>query len=196
MVKKIRGLAAAAVMLSSIPVLAVTLGAPTADGVRVRPRKRHLAAAARHAAEARAVGVAAVHGKLHLIGGRDSHTVEPIPGTPISQGFGTVRTHLVYDPARHRWSEAAPLPADPRDHAGIAVLGHSIHVFGGRATTETTNLARHDVYDTRTGRWSTAAPLPTPRSAGAAVVLGGRIVYAGGECKGDAATTPPASTTT
>lgn len=131
------------------------------------------------------VAVAAVDGTLHVIGGRDSHINVQIPGTepPIFQGFGTVRTHLVYDPARRRWSQAAPLPVEPRDHAGIAVLGHRIHVFGGRVADVADNLARHDVYDTRTRRWSTAAPLPTPRSSGAAVVLDGRIVFAGGECK-------------
>ncbi|MFJ2213679.1 Kelch repeat-containing protein [Streptomyces sp. NPDC101062] len=131
------------------------------------------------------VGVAAAGGKLHLIGGRDSRTVVTVPGTqpPVSQGFGTVRTHLVYDPARQSWTQALPLPVEPRDHLGIAVLGDSIHVFGGRVADVADNLARHDVYDTLTRRWTSAAPLPTPRSAGAAAVVDGRIVFAGGECK-------------
>lgn len=139
-----------------------------------------------------AVGVAAVDGKLHLIGGRDSRTVVTVPGVdpPLSMGLGTVRTHLVYDPVRRRWSEAAPLPAVSRDHAGVAVVGHHIHVVGGRVEDVDDNLARHDVYNTRTGRWRSAAPLPTPRSAGAATVLDGRIVYAGGECRADASTDP------
>ena len=45
------------------------------------------------------------------------------------------------------------------------------------------NTTRHDVYDPATNAWSTAAPLLTARSAGVAVSLPGRIVYAGGECK-------------
>lgn len=131
------------------------------------------------------VAVAAVDGTLHLVGGRDSHDVRPIPGIqpPLSQGFGTVRTHLVYNPAQRSWTQAEPLPGEPRDHAGIAVIGHTIHIFGGRVADVADNLARHDVYNTRTGQWTTAAPLPTPRSAGAATVLDGRIIYAGGECK-------------
>jgi N-acetylneuraminic acid mutarotase len=129
------------------------------------------------------VGVAAVDGKLHVIGGRDSRRVETIPGVPFELGFGTVRSHFVYDPARRTWSTAPQLPVEARDHAGIAVLGHRIHVIGGRVEDVDQNLARHDVFDTRTRRWSQAASLPTPRSAGAAVVLGGRIVYAGGECR-------------
>jgi hypothetical protein len=129
------------------------------------------------------VSVVAVDGRLQLLGGRDSHEIEEQPGSPFPLGFGTVRTHLVYDPVRHSWSTAAPLPVEPRDHAGTVVIGHRIHVFGGRTGDVDDNLDRHDVYDTRTGRWSTAAPLPVPRSAGAATVMGGRIVYAGGECK-------------
>jgi N-acetylneuraminic acid mutarotase len=138
------------------------------------------------------VGVAAVGGELHLVGGRNSVEVVEVPGVepPLSQGFGTVRTHLVFDPKRRRWSRAAPLPGEPRDHVGVAAVGRDLHVFGGRVADVEDNLARHDVYDTRTRRWRTAAPLPTPRSAGAATVLGGRIVYAGGECKADAAVDP------
>ncbi len=54
----------------------------------------------------------------------------------------------------------------------------------------TDNLARHDVYDTRTGRWTPAPSLPTPRPAGASAVLGGRIVYADGECRTDPVVDP------
>ncbi|MEU9335637.1 kelch repeat-containing protein [Streptomyces sp. NPDC048290] len=128
------------------------------------------------------VAVAAVDGRLHVIGGRDSRSVVTIADPPISLGYGTVNSHFVYDPRLRRWSTARRLPGEARDHVGVAVLGCDIHVFGGRVADVTDNLPRHDVYHTRTGRWSTAAPLPVPRSAGAAVVLDGRIVYAGGEC--------------
>ncbi|EDY48913.1 Kelch repeat-containing protein [Streptomyces clavuligerus] len=134
------------------------------------------------------VAVAAVDDRLHLIGGRASTSVVTIPDPPISLGYGTVNSHLVYDPRRCRWTTAQPLPGAARDHAGVAVLGRDIHVFGGRTADVTDNLARHDVYRTGTGRWGTAAPLPAPRSAGAAVVLDGRIVYAGGECGSDGGT--------
>ncbi len=138
------------------------------------------------------VSATAAGGKLHLFGGRSSMEVVEVPGVepPLSQGFGTVRTHLVYDPARRAWTRAAQVPGEPRDHMGIATVGRRIHVFGGRVADVDDNLARHDVYDTRTRRWTTARPLPTPRSAGAATVLNGRIVYAGGECKSDPAVDP------
>ncbi|MDT0307542.1 hypothetical protein RM780_11280 [Streptomyces sp. DSM 44917] len=128
------------------------------------------------------VGVAAVHGRLHLLGGRDSRRVVTPEGSPYSMGFGTVRAHHVFDPGRNAYAPAEPLPAESRDHAGVAVLRGRVHLVGGRVEEVGDNLARHDVYDVREQRWSRAAPLPAARSAGAAVVLGGRLVHAGGEC--------------
>ena len=116
-----------------------------------------------------AAGVVALNGNIHAIGGRD----------PDGK---TVATHDVYDPATNVWRMAAPLPV-ARDHLGIAVAAGRIHVFGGRTGATVDNTARHDVYDPATNTWSTAAPLITARSAGVTFSLGGRIVYAGGECK-------------
>ncbi|MDN3056974.1 kelch repeat-containing protein [Streptomyces sp. SRF1] len=129
------------------------------------------------------IGVAAVGGKLHLLGGRDSHRIVTPEGSPFSLGFGTVRTHHVFDPRHNTYVTAEPLPTESRDHAGVAVLRDRIHIVGGRVEDVGDNLNRHDVYDVRSRRWTQAAPLPAARSAGAAVVLDGRIVYAGGECR-------------
>lgn len=133
------------------------------------------------------IAVAAGGGRLHIFGDRVSTKVvkEPSkPGEPqFSAGFGTVGTHQVFDPATNRWSDAAPIPGEPRDHMGVAVLDGKIHLFGGRVADTIDNLARHDMFGPATGRWTRAAPLPTPRSSGAYTVLGGRIFYAGGECK-------------
>jgi len=141
------------------------------------------------------IAVTAVDGKIHIFGGRTSSQITTIPGKngapALQAGFGTVNTHEVYDPATNLWSSAAPIPGQPRDHMGIAVVNGKVHLFGGRVADVTDNLARHDVYDPATDRWTTAAPLPKPRSSGAYTVLDGRIVYAGGECKpGGAAFTP------
>jgi N-acetylneuraminic acid mutarotase len=115
------------------------------------------------------VGLAAVGGKLHAIGGR----------TPDTK---TVATHEVYDPATSKWTAAAPLPT-ARDHLGIMVVDEKIHVFGGRLDDIVDNVGLHDVYDPATDKWQSAAPLPTKRSAGAAVLYHGLILYHGGECK-------------
>lgn len=138
------------------------------------------------------VAVAAVGGKIHAFGGRESTQVVKVPLPPeqadlfegdLFEGFGTVTTHEVFDPATRRWSEAAPVPGPARDHVGIAVLGGKVHLFGGRTADVVDNLGRHDVYDPATDTWASAAPLPRPRSSGAYTVLDGLIVYAGGECK-------------
>ena len=116
-----------------------------------------------------AVGLVAVGGMIHAIGGR---------GTDGN----TVATHEAYNPATNSWSQKALLPV-ARDHLGIVVLDGRIHVFGGRRTSTTDRVGQHDVYDPATNTWRQAAPLITARSAGAFVVHGGRIIYAGGECK-------------
>ena len=137
------------------------------------------------------VAAAAVDGKLHIFGGRISDEVVQIPTPPgapeFYQGFGTVTTHQIYDPATSKWSQGAPLPGPGRDHLGIAVLGGKVHVFGGRTRDTVDNVDRHDVYDPMTDTWTSAAPLPVPRSSGAATVLNGQILFAGGECKQDEA---------
>lgn len=133
------------------------------------------------------VSLAAVGGKLHAFGGRISNTVVSLPmppgAPPLKAGYGTVNLHQIYDPSSDRWTDAAPLPGPARDHMAVVVLDGKVHLLGGRTTDTDDNQARHDVYDPVTARWTVAAPLPAPRSAGAAAVIDGRIVYAGGECR-------------
>lgn len=133
------------------------------------------------------IATASLEGKLHIFGGRISTEIVKLPvppGTPpMSQAFGLVTTHQIYDPATGRWSSGAPEPEPARDHVGIVVLDGKVHLFGGRTRDVVDNVARHDVYDPRTDSWSIAAPLPKPRSSGAYTILDGKIIYAGGECR-------------
>jgi len=114
------------------------------------------------------VGVAAVAGKIHVIGGRGLDKA-------------TIAAHEVYDPSVGTWSKAAPLPT-ARDHAGVIAVGGKIHVVGGRTAGSSDNTRLHDVYDPANNSWRSAAPLLTARSSGAAVYYRGLILYAGGEC--------------
>ena len=116
------------------------------------------------------VGLAAVAGKIHAVGGR-------------GEDQNTVGTHEIYDPATGKWTPAPPLPT-PRDHFGIAVLDGRIHVVGGRTGEPSVNLAQHEIFDPATGQWTQAAPLPTARSGNTAAAYRGLVIYAGGECKG------------
>jgi|tagenome__1003787_1003787.scaffolds.fasta_scaffold20970690_3 N-acetylneuraminic acid mutarotase len=113
------------------------------------------------------VGVVALDGKIHAIGGRAPD------GT-------TVATHEVYDPATNSWKELAPLPR-ARDHVAAAVIDGKIHIAGGRFGPPTERTDLHDVYDPKTNTWSSAPPLPTPRSGLAATFYKGLFMALGGE---------------
>lgn len=131
------------------------------------------------------VALAAVGGKLHALGGRLSDRVidVPTPDGVLKVGMHTSTLHEIFDPAKGVWTTAAALPGPSRDHMGVAVIDGRIHVFGGRINDFSDLLDRHDVYDPATDSWTSAAALPRPRSAGAFAVVGGRIIYAGGECR-------------
>ncbi|WP_197277782.1 hypothetical protein [Novosphingobium sp. KN65.2] len=131
------------------------------------------------------IALVAVAGKLHALGGRLSDRIVDVP-TPdgmLKVGEHSSNMHEVFDPKTGAWTTAAALPGPPRDHMGIGVIEGRIHVFGGRINDFSGLLDRHDVYDPRVDKWTSAAPLPEARSAGAFAVAGGRIIYAGGECK-------------
>jgi len=113
------------------------------------------------------VGVVALDGKIHAIGGRAPD------GT-------TVATHEVYDPATNAWKELAPLPK-ARDHVAAAVIDGRIHIAGGRFGPPTERTDMHDVYDPRTDTWTSAPPLPTPRSGLAGTLYKGLFMVLGGE---------------
>ncbi len=113
------------------------------------------------------VGVAALDGKIHAIGGR---------GLDIK----TVATHEIYDPSAGAWTRAAPLPTK-RDHMATISARGLIHVIGGRLDDRDDNVGLHDIYDPRADTWRSGPPLPTPRSGGQSALVGGLIVVYGGE---------------
>jgi hypothetical protein len=115
-----------------------------------------------------AVGVAAIGGKIHAIGGRGLNGL-------------VVGTHEIYDPATNRWTLGPPLP-QPRDHFATVVADGRIHVIGGRFATPVENTDLHSVFDPATNAWTSAPHLPDPRSAVAGVLYHDRILVIGGEC--------------
>jgi N-acetylneuraminic acid mutarotase len=104
-------------------------------------------------------------GRIYLIGGFS--TVTNVPVTDVR----------VYDPAKHAWTSAAPLPAPRGGHAAAVVHGR-IHVIGGGNSVST--LADHDVYDPASDTWSSRAPLPRSEGSPAAVVFDGKLHAIGG----------------
>lgn len=114
------------------------------------------------------VSAAVLGDEIHLVGGRDVHSVT---------------THLLYDPATNSYSGRAPLPVG-RDHMGLVAFGGRLYAIGGRIDTPAHNTAYVDVYDPKNNQWQSAAPLPTARSGMAVAEYSGKIFAIGGEESG------------
>jgi N-acetylneuraminic acid mutarotase len=130
-------------------------------------------------------GLAALGGKLYIIGGFREHTFSPT---------GAVR---IYDPATRIWRDGAPM-LTPRGALAVAVAGGRIHAIGGNAAEgaglaphdhgaprEDNSVATHEVYDPATDTWTRLAPMPTPRNHLGAATVGGKIQAVGGRVGGD-----------
>ncbi len=114
------------------------------------------------------VAVAVLDNEIHLVGGRDVHSV---------------RSHFVYDPEKNSYFERAPLPVG-RDHLGLVAMEGRLYAIGGRIDTPAHNTSFVDAYDPEQNRWTAAAPLPAPRSGIAAAAFIQRIFVVGGEQAG------------
>lgn len=130
-------------------------------------------------------GLAAVAGKLYLIGGFRQASSSP---------SGAVR---IYDPATRTWHDGAPMPT-PRGALAVAVLGGKIHAIGGNAprgrdlpahehgvSRHDRSVGTHEVYDPATDSWTRRAPMPTARNHLGAAAIGGKIHAVGGRVPGD-----------
>ena len=107
------------------------------------------------------VAVAAVEGRIYVVGGFDGQTELE-----------------VYDPTADRWTRGAPFPR-PLHHAAAAGLDGKLLVIGGYIDGWTASDTVYE-YDPATDRWQTRASMPTPRGALAAAVIDGKIHAVGG----------------
>ena len=114
------------------------------------------------------ISVAELNGKIYVVGGYPSDRV-------------TVPTVQVYDAAQDRWKLTTPLPV-PLNHTMAASVNGKLYVIGGQTIAQSDSSFVDSVYeyDPATQRWTSRAPMPTQRSAGGAVVVGGKIYVAGG----------------
>ncbi len=112
--------------------------------------------------------VAELDGKVYVLG-----------GYPASRQ--TQRTVQVYDTKTDTWSLGPPLPVANNHGMAIAVAG-KVYLIGGQTTDAGAGSYVNTLYalDPARGVWEQRAPMPTARSAGAPVVLGGKIYVAGG----------------
>jgi non-specific serine/threonine protein kinase len=90
-----------------------------------------------------------------------------------------------YDPAIDTWKSGPDLPV-PLHHAMAVTYGRDIFVMGGwvpdggNLTAQTSNR----VFALRGNRWVEQPPMNAPRAAGAAAVVGNRLVVVGGQANG------------
>lgn len=118
------------------------------------------------------VGVAAVDGLIHLVGGT------PEGGAWQVAEASTV--HVRYDPATNRWEERAPLP-EPASHVGLTQLNGKLYAVGG--LSQNVHLGPRPqvhTYDPVLDKWDDVAPLSTPRGSVGVAAVDGRVHALGG----------------
>ena len=104
-------------------------------------------------------GVAAVKGKIYVI------------GTSVNQE---------YDPVTDTWTPKRPMPTR-RGQFAIAVYQNKIYVIGGGGNFGLEEVTgKNEVYDPLTDTWETKAPMPTARQFMDANVVDGKIYVIGG----------------
>ncbi|HEX2808159.1 MAG TPA: kelch repeat-containing protein, partial [Kineosporiaceae bacterium] len=118
------------------------------------------------------VGTAVLDGRIWVIGG-------------LANGVATAKT-LIYDPAIQTWTPGPDLPL-PLHHAMAVNYQGELVVIGGFIAqgTQLTAITSNQVYRLRDGlHWESWSPLHHARGAGAAGVIGNRIVVVGGAAGG------------
>lgn len=93
--------------------------------------------------------LAAVSGRLYLVGGTCGSSGNPIGVTSI----------LSYNPLSNAWSRL-DTPLEPRSEGGCAVLNNRIFVVGGYDWTERTKLRSAEMYDVEQGVARRVASIP------------------------------------
>lgn len=127
--------------------------------------------------------VAAVQGKLYVIGGRVRAKAE---ASHFNDHEDTTLAE-VFDTSAERWSRAAPAPT-ARNSAASAVIEGKIYVVGGRraikqpdGSLRQVNVATLEMFDPVTGQWTTLAPMPQAQGGLAAAAHAGKLFVFGGE---------------
>jgi hypothetical protein len=114
------------------------------------------------------VDAAVLDGQIWVAGGLTSS----IKGTAATQ---------TYDPATDAWLPGAALP-DAVDHAMLVTYQDRLVLIGGFISRDGDSVASSQVlfFDNGIGHWVKGPSLRHPRAAGAATVVGNKIVVVGG----------------
>ncbi|MGU3501997.1 Kelch repeat-containing protein [Mycobacterium sp. C31M] len=88
--------------------------------------------------------------------------------------------HEGYDPAIDNWKGGDDLPVPVQHAMSVTWQGNPVVLGGWRAEGSNTKVATDQVWRVINGRWVALPPLAQPRAAGAAAVVGDRLVVTGG----------------
>ncbi len=113
------------------------------------------------------VGVAAVEGRVYVIGGLDSSVA----------GRDTLE---IFDTRTGQWETGPPLPITIH-HPNVAAVGNKIYVAGGYSGAAGIPTAATFEFDVDRTTWTQKADMPSTRGAGAAVGYNGRLYVFGGD---------------
>ena len=128
-------------------------------------------------------GVAALDGKIYVVGG-SSFYPHILPTSP-DMGSGTwgSSVNYEYDPATDKWRELAPLPIG-LSHVGVVGFNHKLYAFGGFTSLIHANAQNAAlVYDPAANAWQWLPPLNSRRGSVSADVVDGKIHVFGGRLR-------------
>jgi N-acetylneuraminic acid mutarotase len=111
------------------------------------------------------VGIVAMNGLIHVIGGR------------VTSFYTNSNLHHTYDAKEDRWRMRNPLPTARSGHGATLYRGQ-IFCMGGEGSNRV--FAQNEAYDPVADKWQAYAPMLTPRHGMGAVTIGDAIYVAGG----------------
>ncbi len=147
-----------------------TDGVATGRGWRFSAKARRWSELAPMPTARGALGGAVIGEQLYAVGGS--------PPAYLDRPVLPYRTLEILDLRTGRW-RTGPAMRHGRHHLGVAAVGGSLYVVGGRGFTDF-SLAYTERFDPRTGRWQTLAPLPQGAGGLSAVAVGDELVAIGG----------------
>jgi N-acetylneuraminic acid mutarotase len=125
-------------------------------------------------------GVAALDGKIYVVGG-SSFFPHILPmSSDMGSGTWGSSVNYEYDPQTDKWRQRAPLPIG-LSHVGVVGFNHRLYVFGGFTSLIHANAQNAAlVYDPAANSWQWLPPLSSRRGSVSAVEVNGKIHVFGG----------------